>query len=164
MTPEGRMNSIAKRILSKLGIGETTRRLNPAIFGAEEREEAIVGGAITRSARAIRQKHAPVLNKSEQAALEFLRRQNPGVGFVPHGLSFLLANGVRFTPDIVGDFPDRLRLYEVKAMRGRRVHVEDDAAVKIKTAAALYTSPEWIIIWYDKAICEHVTQVVKGRE
>lgn len=76
------------------------------------------------------------LNKTEQAFFDHLSQQqaNP---VLSQAITLRLANGVRYTPDfmIAGGPGAYVSAYEVKGF------MRDDAAIKLKVAAALYT---WI--------------------
>jgi len=99
---------------------------------------------------AVRQSKASGLNKTEARFLaEYLRPLYTNVK--PHGLTLALANGVKYTPDFIVQSEGVIRAYEVKAMRGNRVHVEDDASVKIKVAASEWPTIKFIITWWDKS-------------
>lgn len=115
-------------------------------------------GGVTR---AVRQQEGDGMNKAERAAFEYLRDVYFGVReprrgnaeefrITPHGLTFLLGNGVRFIPDVIVQAGGRIHAFEVKAMRGRRVHVEDDAAVKVKLAASIWPAVTFTLMWMNK--------------
>lgn len=60
-----------------------------------------------------------------------------------------LANGLRYTPDFrVIENDGRTSFYEVKATRrGKWNPVQDDAAAKIKMAAAVYPHDRFVLTW-----------------
>jgi len=99
---------------------------------------------------AVRQRTGSGLNKTEA---RFLREYLEPIylNIKPHGLTMALANGVKYTPDFIAQSSGLIFAYEVKAMRGNRVHVEDDASVKIKVAAHEWQSIRFIITWWDKS-------------
>lgn len=72
------------------------------------------------------------LNKTEAAFYEHLLGKTAVLP--PQSLTLKIANGCRYTPDFitVEHFPFKLHAYEVKGF------MRDDAAVKIKVAAALF--------------------------
>ena len=111
--------------------------------------------------KAVRQKSGDGMNKTERAAYEYLRDVYCGVkeprrgehglfSIKPHGLTIQLGNGVRFIPDVIVEAGGKILAFEVKAMRGRRVHVEDDASVKVKLAASIWQSIGFTLMWRDK--------------
>lgn len=89
------------------------------------------------------------LNKTEQAFLEHLQRTSFESPIHVQAITLLLANGVRYTPDfVVAETPDsadpvaaQAYAYEVKGF------MRDDAAVKIKVAAAAYPWMDFILVW-----------------
>lgn len=125
---------------------------------ASVEKSASPAGGVTR---AVRQQAGDGMNKAERAAFEYLRDVYFGVSeprrgkaeefrITPHGLTFLLGNGVRFIPDVIVQAGGRIYAFEVKAMRGRRVHVEDDAAVKTKLAAGIWPAVTFTLMWMNK--------------
>lgn len=73
-------------------------------------------------------------NKTEAAFEQWLRANMRDHHHHPQGLTFRLANGVRYTPDFASFSKSTgyLICHEVKG------HMRDDAAVKLKVAAGLY--------------------------
>lgn len=104
----------------------------------------------------LRQNHAPKMNKTEIRWFNQIKGKFPN--FPPvrsHGKTFLLANGVRYTPDfsascwpflddVTGDTAGGARetCWEVKGPRAW-----DDALVKIKFAAHEWPEIHWIFCW-----------------
>lgn len=80
------------------------------------------------------------LNKTEQALRDYLEAQ--GIETDPHGLTFKLARGCKYTPDLVHTAPitGAITCYEAK---GR--HAWDDAIVKLKVVAARYVAIRFIL-------------------
>ncbi len=110
---------------------ETTRRLNPQIFGTAERAQKIIQDTV---APRMKQNRGPKLNKTESAFQDHLRATFDGSQIEREGVTLLLANGVRYTADFADfNFEGRLTLWEVKGE-----HAWDDAIVKLKVAAARY--------------------------
>lgn len=75
------------------------------------------------------------LNKTEAAFVDYLRFKWPGELVLAQSVTLKLANGVRYTPDFIVPQATSAKLmlaYEVKGF------MRDDAAVKIKVAAANY--------------------------
>jgi hypothetical protein len=88
----------------------------------------------------LRQKAGDGLNKTERAFLEHLKADPEYDRVLPHAITLKLANGCRYTPDFIayhsavdtfGD-TDQIYAFEVKGF------MRDDAAVKLKVAAAQY--------------------------
>ena len=91
------------------------------------------------------------MNKTEARFLDHLKQQGfASVEF--EGITFKLANGVRFTPDFTcwDETTMRAFSYDVKGTwKGNRGHIEDDAAVKVKLAAAKYPWVNFYLAWWD---------------
>lgn len=64
-------------------------------------------------------------------------------------ITLRLANGVRYTPDFpVIALDGSLRFYEVKGTKRKGWNpVQDDASVKVKTAASLYLRHKFYLVW-----------------
>jgi hypothetical protein len=80
-------------------------------------------------------------NKLEAAFAAVLRAENPGVQIREQAVTLLLANGVRYTPDMFIMELGRLEAFETKG------HMRDDAAVKIKIAAAIWPQITFWLVW-----------------
>ena len=78
----------------------------------------------------MRQKRTPRINRTEAAFAALLRSEHAGHVVREQSITLILANGVRYTPDICLDGVD---FYEVKGF------MRDDAAVKLKVAASQFT-------------------------
>ncbi len=107
-----------------------------AVDGAYLVPEKMITGVVRKKpAKRIRQNSTP-LNKTEQAFLDYLNREGFGwrVLILVQSMTLKLGNGVRYTPDFVtvANFSLNLTAYEVKG------YMRDDAAVKLKVAAAQY--------------------------
>jgi hypothetical protein len=93
----------------------------------------------------LRQRRTPKLNKLELAWLDVLQRQHPTDRIHSQSITLQLGNGVRYTPDFVVVMPglatEGITAYETK---GR--HMWDDAAVKLKVAAALYPWIKFVLV------------------
>jgi len=92
------------------------------------------------SPKRIRQSGRPVLNKLESEFLAYQQARYPGVIFRCQAITFKLANGLRFTPDIV-NLEDGIA-WEVKGP-----HAFDGALDKLKMAAAVYKEFSWLLAW-----------------
>lgn len=144
-------------------VSESFKRANPQIYGNVAQAPAVAPGATQSPSPMrgpIRQDAAP--NKAEQAAFDYLSGEFGAIDKIEfHGLTLRIANGVKYTPDICITYADgSISLYEVKAMRGRRVHIEDDSSVKVKAAAAKWRMFKFFLIWYDKTHRRHLIQGV----
>jgi len=90
----------------------------------------------------LRQSKAPKLNKTEAAWGDYLRAVFPGHDVHPHAITFILANGCRFTPDFLTVSPLGVpTFWEVKGF------MRDDAAVKIKVVAAQHPAWPFWLVW-----------------
>ena len=109
-------------------MSESMRRLNPGLFATVDFAQA---PAVKHR---LRQQRGGKLNKTEAAFGEHLRRLFPGAAVHEQAITLRLANGCRYSPDVVVvEQPGSLvRAYEVKG------HMRDDAAVKLKVAATAY--------------------------
>ena len=82
-------------------------------------------------------------NKLEAAFAAYLRGYNPGAVIHEQAVTLLVANGVRYTPDIFS--PGTLSFYETKGF------MRDDAAVKIKVAAGVHPWATFYLVTKIKA-------------
>jgi hypothetical protein len=123
------------------------RRLNPALYPGEDTER--IDCAPVASRKTERKAVEERLNKTEKRWLFELRAR--GLMVKPFGLTLLLANGVRFTPDFYCCISHRQPLfYEVKG-----AYVRPDAWTKLKMAASLFPEFTFIIAqWKDGAWTE----------
>lgn len=87
------------------------------------------------------------LNKLESAFFEYLKHAYPREDIVPHGVTLLLGNNLRYTPDFICFFEDGLTVWETKGP-----YFRDDAKVKLKAAATKY-----------KRIKVYLVQKIEGR-
>lgn len=125
------------------------RRLNAGAGTLPDVPPVAVGA---KTQQAVRQRQGSGLNKTETAFLEYMRPRCHKI--YPHGITFSVANGTKYTPDFIvqeDEMHDAITAYEVKAMRGNRVHVEDDSSVKTKCAAKEWPSITFILAWFDKS-------------
>jgi len=109
----------------------------------------------------LRQNHAPKMNQTEGRWFSQINCRFPNYPPVrAHAKTFLLANGVRYTPDFsaslwpflddrTGETTDSARetCWEVKGP-----HAWDDALVKIKFAAHEWPEIHWLFVWEDYGI------------
>lgn len=104
------------------------------------------------------------INKTEAAYDAFLfQQQSAGliVRYRYESVTLLLADGCRYTPDFevvqfknTGNY-DHCEFHEVKGTRKRKSgvvgpHIEDDARVKLLTAAKLYPEFTFKLCWLDQ--------------
>lgn len=78
----------------------------------------------------LRQRSGPKLNKTEQAFLEYLNARYDPKDIRAQAVTLVIGNGVRYTVDFTN-----LRAGLAWETKG---HMRDDAAVKLKVAAAQY--------------------------
>jgi hypothetical protein len=127
-------------------VGEATRRLNPGVFGLAPSPAPVT----TEPANPrIRQNRGPKLNKTETAFYDHLRALYSADAVEPHAMTLVLANGCKYTPDVVVwsrdvEEPGGVAMYEVK---GR--HAWDDAIVKLKVAATRFPCFEFFLVSRD---------------
>lgn len=81
------------------------------------------------------------LNKTEALFFAHLRAAHPNAFVEAHPMTFLLANGCRYTPDFIVYIDGAQIAYEVKGF------MRDDAAVKIKVAAAKFPFVRFVLVW-----------------
>jgi hypothetical protein len=91
--------------------------------------------------KSLRQKSGPKLNKTEAAFLQYISQFYPAERIGIQDVTLHLANGCRYTPDFRVGWHS---FYEVKG------HMRDDAAVKIKVAAARFTDLQLFLVFRDK--------------
>lgn len=99
-------------------------------------------------------------NKHEAAYAAFLEQQKQAgliAGYRFEAITLLLADGCRYTPDfVITTLSGAIAAHEVKARRRRKSgivgpHLEDDARVKILTAAKLFPEFRFRLAWLDGA-------------
>lgn len=105
------------------------------------------GEAALKQVKRIRQDGRGV-NKLEAAALEQVKSWMPDFKCEHHKLTLLLANGLRFTPDIccrnMARDMFKLVFYEVKGPYAR-----EDSLIKIKVAAHEFPDFAFWLLWRD---------------
>lgn len=90
----------------------------------------------------LRQSAAPKLNKTEAAWGDVLRRGSGLYAVHEQAITLRLANGCRYTPDFATMLADgSLSFWEVKGF------MRDDAAVKLKVAAAQFPAWAFWLVW-----------------
>lgn len=129
--------------ISEIPMSATTRALNPHLFGAPVVVPVITDVAQVGKARLRQATKGP--NKLEREFEAHLRKTWEGVAFVTvqaQGLTLVLANGVRYTPDFIVSRPARVEEGECEAFTllayETKGFMRDDAGVKLKVAARLF--------------------------
>jgi hypothetical protein len=90
----------------------------------------------------LRQSAAPKLNTTEAAWGDYLRATLPSCPVLAQAITLRLANGCRYTPDFAQVTQEGIpAFYEVKGF------MRDDAAVKIKVAAAQFPAWAFWLVW-----------------
>lgn len=108
----------------------------------------------------IRQRIKPAMNQLEIEAWERLKLMHPQCELRCQCLTFVLANGVRYTPDIVVfETLELMRCVRVTCYEVKGKHAWDDALVKIKVAANQYKMFRWVLTWKEGDIW-HEQEVV----
>jgi len=106
----------------------------------------LVGKEVSSGTRVRQSRKGP--NKLEREWFELLR-ERPFFYYTPtlrlHAKTYLLANGVRYTPDVTVSFwpiYGKETAWEVKGP-----WATDDALVKLKVAAREWPEVVWILVW-----------------
>lgn len=96
----------------------------------------------TGQGKRIRQRSGSKLNKLEHEFLGYLEFNMRQHSHYAQSLTFLLANGVRFTPDFISisKLTGMMIAHETKG------YMRDDAAVKIKVAASVFPLIKWNLV------------------
>jgi hypothetical protein len=80
-------------------------------------------------------------NKTEQAFMAHMQACHPGRQLFEQAVTLVLANGLRYTPDVfLPDAAVRPQFYEVKG------HMRDDAAAKLKMAARVHAWATFFLV------------------
>lgn len=133
---------------------EGFRRLNGIQGNAQAAPSA------PRPDNSLRQSTKPALNKLESAFVDELHRMYPSaLSIEPHAITFRIANGCRYTPDMIVDLgtdhqayghSTRLIAFEVKGKK-----FWDDAIVKLKVTASQFPAVEFWLARRDKNAWKH---------
>lgn len=131
-----------------------TRRLNPGLFGpggVSSHPPAGEKPGNKQESPRLRQKRGPRENKTEAAFAAWLRARNADCQVEREGITLLLANGVRYTPDYAVISQDgRVTLWEVKGP-----HAWEDSMIKLKVAATRFPRFEfWLASPVNKALTD----------
>ena len=127
-------------------MSEAVRRLNPQLVSKPPAVDMSHDPYdVAPSKPTLRQKRGPKLNKTEAAFEAYLKARYDTEDWVlgSQNITLQLGNGVRYTPDFNafarrGDM--RPMFWEVKGF------MRDDAAVKLKVAAALYPQFDFALV------------------
>jgi len=130
-----------KETLRRFG-SETTPVAQPTRPDAQETKGFANSGS--GASKRIRQKSGPKMNKLESEFWEVLRNDSTVCDVRPHAKTYVLGNGVRYTPDFTGRVSQVETAWEVKGK-----HSWDDALVKIKMAPTIFPEIRWFMVWKD---------------
>lgn len=144
------------------GASESTLRVNAGNIQVQNMLKAARGDiTVPKAAPApirIRQSTKPDLNKTEARGIAFLQRRYPDALLRVHAKTYVLANGVRYTPEATAILDGVEHAWEVKGPK-----IWDDATVKIKVAANEFPEIVWTMIWEDSKTKEWKTQIILAR-
>lgn len=136
---------------------QSFKKRNPELYEAYFKGQAtkplpqIRREILEKVSKRIRQGSKPLLNKLEQEWFDLLYPLHPNYERpIAQAITFRLANGLRYTPDVLAwswpqlplSRPNRVTCWEVKGK-----HAWDDSIVKIKVAATTYPAITWILAW-----------------
>lgn len=132
---------------------DTFRKLNQHIYGSMA--HVVMAPAIMAknqpAPKRIRQSSKPKLNKLEQAYFDHLSAKYPNNRLRAQSVTYVLANGLRYTPDITSpgirtdtDDESKPTNWEIKGPYAFGGSLE-----KLKMAAAVYPEIRWLLIWKD---------------
>jgi hypothetical protein len=127
----------------KLTFNETSRKLNPHLFGGGQAQPQPEPEPM-KPAKRIRQDQKPIMNRLEQEYFEHLREYFPSWFIAVQAMRFRLGNGIWYKPDFVMFDPNVLTAYEVKGPHAFRGGFEN-----LKVAASLYRHIQWFLVWKD---------------
>jgi hypothetical protein len=135
-------------------VSPAVRKLNPHLYGGKtlyeifrEEEHTIrpIEPDLTLKPCTDEQK----LNKTERDYLRHLRMLLPKDAYIGiQNITLKLADDCRFTADFSYiDCSGRMTFVDTKAKHGKKVHIEDDALVKIKVAARTFRWARFVIAY-----------------
>lgn len=132
-------------------VSESTRRLNPHLYGVPSRSVAL--GAVSPPIQAVpakrlRQDTKPLLNKLESQWLACMESDEKLCYLRAQSKRFRLGNGVWYKPDFTAqDVESGCEVcFEVKGPKSWRGGFEN-----LKVAAGLYRENRWVLVWKDPA-------------
>lgn len=134
------------RLLAKPGyavVAESKPTAKPAFSAALGAiTPAPASNAASGQGKRLRQKIGPQMNKLESEFFVYLKAERPGAQVLAQSVTLKLGNGVRFTPDffVMADATNEHErpVTELVAYETKGEFMRDDAAVKLKVAAAIY--------------------------
>lgn len=97
----------------------------------------------------VRQSHQPKLNKLETEWFNLIKDRYPNCPPVrPQAKTYVLANGVRYTPDLsCSMWPWEGESAKETCWEVKGPHAWEDALVKIKVAAHEWPEIRWVLVW-----------------
>ena len=127
-----------------LAVSESTRRKNPALFGQPAQQNPANQATERKQATPIRlrQSSKPLMNKLETEFFNRLRALHPCWIIHTQAVTYRIANGLRFTPDIMTFDGHQTTAWEVKGK-----WFTDDANAKLKMAASVFHEISWRLVW-----------------
>lgn len=134
-------------------IGDTVAKLNPQLFNTDSQQAQAM--EMNRRLQLRPSTDEGKLNQNEKLYLEFLRGSQPQ-WYGIQAITLKLGHDTRFTPDFWALDDNGLRAIDVKATWSNgKVHIEDDAMVKLKIAARLFPFIHFLIAWREGTIWQH---------
>lgn len=126
-----------KELLSKPAVQVKNAEIARQLLGAD---------FAPRTKKRIRQNVGP--NQTERRAMDFLQKRYPLYALRFHAITVEIANGTRYTPDIVAVhnefFLGAIQLWEIKGP-----HAWEDSIIKLKVAARLWPQFIFHLMWED---------------
>lgn len=114
-----------------------------------EMSDLLVAKVAAPTERRIRQSQKPIMNKLEAEFYETIKNRYPN--FPPvriQAKTFLIANGCRYTPDFtVSLWPQENGPAKETAFEVKGKHSWDDAMVKLKVFASVWTEVTLVLVW-----------------
>jgi hypothetical protein len=128
-----------------LNPSQSTKARNPELFRDLKPED------LKSPERRIAQRAKPLMNKLEAEAFKILTIEATGQLPRAQAITFRLANGVRYTPDIFSfDWPAVGEAAGPTAWEVKGRKAWDDSIVKLKVFAASYPMIRVYLIWKEK--------------
>ncbi len=137
----GMSKAVAERSFSKL----------PAVHPHPDQEKAM---ALNRKLEIRPTTDVAKLNKLETEYLAWLQNQRP-MWFGVQCLTLKIGHDCRYTPDFFVLDETGLRAVDTKHMRNGKVHIEDDALVKMKCTARLFPWIHIVVAWRENGVWQH---------
>lgn len=138
---------------AKLPISESVRKRNPHLYPNPEEHSGMttltVQVPVPPKPKRIRQSSKPLMNKLETEYFEVLKQRKHIENIRAQSITFRLANGCRFTPDLTCNLAISQRQLAID-VKGE--HAWEDALVKIKVAASTYPEIQWFLVWKENGV------------